>query len=416
MRTVNMARSRNIAPFFNLPLELREQVYKEVLMSPAQGPELLRVSRGINTEAQKFLYLRPIEFSGQLYLYRWLESLPERYHSQVTNTSLKIQDVGLRSLLEPNAPASHQPSPDRLLACDLYDAELRNLKLALSKLSDVKTMTIQALPCRQSYLYRDFLNAFLNSLHSTCPAMLDLRLEGNLQYQSLEFLRILPALQSFTFDGFCANSATEMADILRSLEHLSSLTLISHHAMLKQSSLAHGGVSQPFTNIASRTIDQLASLSIMEGAPMLSKNLFFTPEVSIVVQRHKALKSLSISLSHQPDNEMLGSLQRCLGSSAIQRLELDWPGLQPEVLEEYSLGRCIKTLWIRVRSTDAAIKLLSYLLEHRRSGDLNGLEEVVLIRDPEDYNAMDTAMYDRKDSACVVGEEESFIVGLSVSV
>jgi hypothetical protein len=414
-----MARSKNIAPFFNLPLELREQIYKEVLTSPSQGPELLRACRVINTEAQKFLYQRPIKFPGELYMYGWLDSIPEKFHSQVTEISLNIRNVDLRSLLDSNTSASHQSPPDRLLAWELYIEELRNLKIALSKLSRVRTMTIQVLPGRQSHLYRDFLNAILNSLHSKFPVMLGLRLEGNLHYQSLEFLRMLPALQSLTFDGFSANSATEMSDILGSLEHLGSLTLISHHAMLTPSNLPHSGCKgkfQLFADNAMHTIERLAALSVRERAPEPFTNLFFTPEVATAMQRHKSLTSLSISLSYTPNDEMLRSLGRCLGSSAIQRLVLDWPGLHPEMLEEHSLvGRCIKTLWIRVKSTDAAIKLLSYLLEHRRSGDLNGLEELVLVRDLKDYNATDTAMYDRKDSACIIGEEGSEVVSSSVS-
>jgi hypothetical protein len=71
-------------------------------------------------------------------------------------------------------------------------------------------------------------------------------------------------------------------------------------------------------------------------------------------------------------------------------------------------------LWIRVRSTDDALEILAFLLE-RQARDLKKLREVVLVRTARGFNAFDTAMYDRKDSGCVMDEEGSYVVSLSVS-
>jgi hypothetical protein len=413
-----MAWSRNVTPFFSLPLELREQVYKEVLKSPTQGPELLRTCQKINTEAQKILYQRPVRIPGQLYLYSWVASAPDEFLPQVTDMCLTIQDVDLRPLLDLNTATSRPTLTGRLRTWDMYAVELHKLKTALGKLPNVNTITIQALPGRQSYLYRDFVAEVLDSLYSVHPNLSNLSLEGDLHHQSLIFIKKLARLRTFSFDGLSASSPTEMANILSSLEHLSSLSIISKHTLLARSSLKQSdftGKSQPFTGEAMRTVEQLASLPITERPPMSSTNLLFTPEVSNAMHNHKALKSLAVSLSCTPDDNMLGSLGLCLGSSAIERLELDWPQLDLDTIRSYSLvPDCCRVLWIGVRSTDDALEILAFLLE-RQARDLKKLREVVLVRTARGFNAFDTAMYDRKDSGCVMDEEGSYVVSLSVS-
>jgi hypothetical protein len=415
-----MAQSGDVTSFFSLPVELREQIYQEALKSPTAGPDLLQTCREINTEARKFWYQRQIRFPSQFCWYNWVASTPERFLPQVTDICLTIQEVDLRSVLDLNTSASETSLSGRLHTWDLYAMELRNLKAALGKLPNVSKITIRAMSCRQSHLYRDFLAEFLDSLSSIYPTLLDLNLEGNPYYQNLDFLSGLAKLRSFSFDGISASSPLETADILGNLEHLSSLSLISHQAMVRSSSLRNSefmGKPQPFIGDAVRTIDQLASLSVSERASVPTANFFFSLDVLNAMQHHKALKSLSISLSHTPDNEMLNLLGRCLESSSIDHLELDWPQLEVETIKKYPLvQKCIKSLWIKASSTDHAFRILSYILERRRSSDLKELRELVLIRAIRDYNVLDMAMYDRKDSGCVMEGEGSHVVSLSVSI
>jgi hypothetical protein len=400
-----MAQSGKSTPFFNLPLELREQIYKDTFRSKGQGPELLRTCWKINTEARKFLYQRQIEFANQLSMYRWSDMTPGKLRSQVTDISLHVQDPDLRSILDLNASASRSPLPGHLLTWGLYTVELRNLKTALSRLPNVKTITIRTLPGRQSYLYRDFLTAFLDSLDSIYPTLSDLTLEGNFHHQRLDFVSRLAALQSFSFDGSSASSVAELGEILGNLEHLRNFSLISQRVVFKSSSsTTHPGFTgKPglVTGHAMRTIEQLA---FTERATMSSTNAVSIPDILNAVQRLKGLKSFSVSLSHTPDNEVMASLGQFLSSSTVERLELDWLNLHAEVLEEYSLvQRCIKKLWVRVGIANGASNMLSYVLERRRSHHLEALREVVLIRCSKDTIAGKvTTTGDRKDSGCVM--------------
>ncbi|CAO2648102.1 Nn.00g090240.m01.CDS01 [Neocucurbitaria sp. VM-36] len=397
-----MASHQDATLFFSLPLELREQIYKDVLASPVQGPELLRACREIKIEAHKFLYQRPLNFRSQISLHEWLRRTPHDLLPQVTEISLEIQDVDLRPLLEPDASTVQTTGPPRLLSWELYEAELDRLNQALQKLLKVKTFTIRALSSRQSFLYREFLGKVLEMLSSLYPTLLDLRLEGNMHHQSLEFLTGLKHLRSLSFDGFSSTPSTETADILASLGHLSNLSLISQHEMLTPDTHLHSGFtakSQSFTGDVIRTISQLASFSVIERIPTSSPTLFLTSEVLTSLHSHKALNSLSIALSHTPDDETLQSLQDFIKRSVIQRLELDWPDLEPGVLEEYSLiQEDLKTLWFRANSASKASEILLFALENRKDGNLQGLRKIVLVRTSRNYKAGDISFSDRKDS------------------
>ncbi|KAF1842186.1 uncharacterized protein K460DRAFT_345818 [Cucurbitaria berberidis CBS 394.84] len=405
-----MASHEDATLFFTLPLELREHIYKEVLASPAQGPELLRTCREIKTEAHKFLFQRPINFHSQLSLYEWLDQAPHNLLPHVTEVSLTIQDVNFRTLLEPEASNSQPTTPPRLLTSELYEVEIGKLDQALKQLPKVKTVTIRALSTRQSFLYRDFLAKVLELLSSMCPTLLDLRLEGNMHHQSLRFLTGLQHLRCFSFDGFSSTSATETADILASLEHLSSLTLVSQHELLMPSTYLQSGFTskpQSFTGDVVRTINQLASFSVIERTPTPSTTLFLTSEVLASLQGHKALNSLSIILSYTPDDETLLSLQEFLRRSDIHRLELDWPDLKPGILGEYSLVQeDLKTLWVRAQSASDAYTALVPIFESRHEGGLPNLRKIVLIRANKDDSKSRVASSDRKDSGIGVSENK----------
>lgn len=396
--------------FFTLPLELREQIYKEVLASPTQGPDLLRSCREIGSEAHKFLYQRPLNFRSQLSLHEWLSRAPNDLLPQATEITLKIQDVDLRPLLELDASTVQATGPPRLLTWELYQAELDRLNKALRKLPKVKTVTIRALSSRQSFLYREFLGNILDMLSSLYPTLLDLRLEGNMHHQSLEFLTGLQHLNSFSFDGFSSTSATETADILARLGQLNSLSLISQHAMLTPSTYSLSGFTakpQSFTGDVIRAINQLASFSVIERIPTSSPTLFFTSEVLASLHSHKALNSLSIILSYTPDDDTLQSLQHFLERCPIQHLELDWPDLKPAVLEEYSLVQeDLKTLWIKASDVSNALTILLLILERRKAGNLQELRKVVLVRASSNYNDGEIASSDRKDSGVQPVEDD----------
>ena len=147
----------------NLPAELREQIYRNILSSPEQGPEILQTCRQIEREARKFLYQRPINFPGQLSLYVWVDATPNHLLPHVTDVSVAIQDIDLQPVLCPRAfTPSLRP---QLLTWGLYETEISKLISTLGKLPHIKRIAIKSPALCQSHLYGEFVSRVLRGLH-----------------------------------------------------------------------------------------------------------------------------------------------------------------------------------------------------------------------------------------------------------
>lgn len=397
-----MVTAEHISPFFNLPLELREQIYRTVLSCSGQGPDLLRTCREVHTEACKFLYQRTITFRSQGVFNAWLAVTPNNMLDQVSKISLSIQDVDLRPILGTEASNSHTRTSPRLMTWDLYQTELDRLEQALRKVPKVRTITIRAPSSQYSFLYREFMEKILELLSVVFPDLRDLQLDGSFHSQGLTFLSSFKKLDSFSFNGFSASSPSETMDILSNLKYLTNLSLISKDALLTPTVGLHSGFTakrQSFMGDVMRTIRQLASFTVTQHASTSSPSQFFISEVLSSLLEHKSLKSLSIHLSHAPDAEILSLLETLLEEIPLERLELDWLDLQPTVLERYGLlTEHLKVFWARTINEAAAFEILWSIVECREAGDLCNLEKVVLIRPAEAFEHVYNLGCDRKNS------------------
>jgi len=151
----------------SLPAELQEQIYRNILSSPEQGPEILQTCRQIEREARKFLYQRPISFSNQLSLYTWVDATPDDLLSHVTNISVAIRDVDLRPVLRPHAFTTSSPVQPPLLSWGLYETEISRLISTLGRLPHIKKIVIKSSAICQSHLYGEFVSRILGGLHPT---------------------------------------------------------------------------------------------------------------------------------------------------------------------------------------------------------------------------------------------------------
>lgn len=389
-------------PLLTLPLELRELVYRAVLTSPLHGPDLLRTCREIYLEAHKFVFERPVSFRSQVALFEWLQFVPQKHVDRVTELSLGVQDVDLRSLLTASALVSHPGDPPRLLTWDLYEAELDRLLHTLKKFSNVRKITIRVITGRQSFLYREFLRKFLRVLGFLFPDLLDLSLEGNLHHQELSFLSAFSRLQAFSFDGFSASSPSETATVLSGLEQLTSLSLVSQSTLLTLDSQTRSTFTirhQSLTGRVVNTIDSLKCFSVTELIPISAPTLFFTPEVLTSLQHHQGLKVVRVSLSQTPNDETMAALQTFLAHTHIRELELDWPRLDAHVLETFPLvPATLERLWVRAKSAADAFDIIGCVAERRSAGELAALVELVLVRSTRHYDDVAPTASDRKDS------------------
>lgn len=348
-------------------------------------------------ESQKYLFQGDLKFGDQYEFSDWLGRIGPQNRSHVIQIDVSIQDIDLRSLLYADTSLEDGRSSPQLLTHDLYETELARLRNALAQLPNVKILTIRALSGRQSFLYRDFLANILNSLSSTYPHLTDLTLEGNLQHQRLSFLGNMDHVQHFTFNGVCADSATEFADTLVKLKHLRHLGLNTK-----------GTTSEPMTPVSSLftiekesgaswqtpTSSQSTSNTATSPSPECSHSMSSLSDTLDILDKGMP-QSLSIAMSYTPDMNTLESLQTCLERSAIERLELDWPQLRSEVLEDYVFGSGnLKRLWLRVCSIGDVQDILCAILKCQRVNELFSLKTLVLVRHANAYSEAN----DRKDS------------------
>jgi hypothetical protein len=385
------------SPLLKLPLELQDIIYKEVLLQPAQAPHLLRVCREIYAKAHQFLFQRSLSFRSQSALQRWIRQAPQGYLKYVGEIDFKLQDADLTPLLASASSSLVAPmsSASPLHTWDVYERELRNLRHAFEELPNVKKFTFQALSGRQSHLYHAYLDKVLEMMGTVYPGLQELRLDGNMHHQSLAFLRTFKELKAFSFDGFSASEAAQTAEILSNLQ-LTNISLVSQHALLTPTYYQHSGFTsklQSFNGSVLRTLNQLASFSVTERYSATSSALFFTSEILSSLHDHKTLSSLSIILSHTPEPNTLEALEEFLdNSSSIQKLELDWSELDPDILENYALlPDSLQCLWIRATNLTSAFDILWHVFNSRDSGDVPSLRRVVLGRHAlEDATASDT--------------------------
>ncbi|KAH8704495.1 hypothetical protein GQ44DRAFT_716735 [Phaeosphaeriaceae sp. PMI808] len=391
-----MSETSHVSTFFNLPLELREHIYKSVLSSSTYGFGILQTCRKISNEALKFLYQRPLEFQSQDVFYSWLEQAPSNLLSNISEISLKIQEVDLKSILN---SAIHPFSELRLRTPQLYEAELERLVQALKRVPKVKTMTFQALSSQQSFQYRDFMTGLPQTISSTQPNLLDLRLEGNFQYQELEFLSSLKRLESFSFNGLSSSSPAATAELLSALQHFKHLSLIPQRSMLAVCIKFLGDFKMKrHTSPQSvvRTIDQ--PVRFPSPVPASSPTSIFSSRILASLYSLRDLECLSIHLAQAPDTETLDSLKELLESLSVQELELDWPDLDPFVLDKYQLlGGSLKTLWVRASSELYALGVLSFVAKGQETGYISRLRKVVLVRSTETYAKLDMQNHGNKD-------------------
>jgi hypothetical protein len=398
-----MRQAKMFSLFFDLPLELREDIYKNALST--SGPKVLQTCREMYAEARKFLYQRPLNFRNQAALYTWIEKTPQDLLAHVFDIALHIEEVNLKPILDLRSTSLQHRSRPSLLTLESYRAEVDNINKALRKVPNIKTLTFRTLPGRPSYFYREFVDRILTMSSTVYPNLKDLRLEGNFHHHELGFISNFQSLKSLSSDGFYSSSPAAAANILTSLQHLVSLSLISQQSpsgigYVWQHSFTGNG--QSLTGAVALRLGRLAPSSIAERVLPCTPSFFIAPDVLTSLHNHQTLKSLSMNLLQPPSASILDSLESFLRSNSIERLELVWPDLDPFVLERYLLlNESLRVVWVRARSEADAFEILWSLVERREAGELCGLRNIVLMRSIEmcrDSLSASTSCGERKDS------------------
>lgn len=145
---------------FDLPLELRQLIYRNALTGHETGTglALLQTSKQIAMDARTYLYERPLTFRSQAMLFDWLGASNPSDLRRVHTMTLGLTDIDMSSTFSPGA--------DRVSIWDLYTEELRKLGSAFEKLGNLETLTILPPRDTHSYLFLDLHRRFVDSLRT----------------------------------------------------------------------------------------------------------------------------------------------------------------------------------------------------------------------------------------------------------
>lgn len=130
--------STTTSSLLRLPPELRDEIYRFALLSPDTTLSLLSTSHQLKMEAQPLLYQRPIKLSSQAKLFDWIRRSRSSNLRQVKNLTLRLTDIDLSPLLDPEAL---QAKP-QMSAWTLYNDEIVHLDRALRALPALLELTI----------------------------------------------------------------------------------------------------------------------------------------------------------------------------------------------------------------------------------------------------------------------------------
>lgn len=410
---------------FALPLELREEVYKSVLASPAHSSALLQTSHEINAESRKFLYQQPLKFKDQGLWFTWTDETPAELLGNVSDIALHVLDVNLKPILETANHKSLRQSP-RLLTAELYQEHANKFKRALTLLPNLRILTIRTPSGRPSHLYCELVTQILDSIGHCCPQLRQLRLEGNFRHYTLNFLSTLTELESLTLEGSSDSTPEATAMILSQIPNLTSLSLILNGAPLSSDPRQHRTCTTQRYSLngeALQKVQKLGLLSLTETGQLPSPRACLTTNVLDALHNHATLRHLCVRLAYTPDTAIFAAMNRFLQHTPIEHLELDWPNLHALQLEGNGLlASSLRTLWVGIQSLSSAGEFLGLLVMSQHDRCLN-LQKVVLVRNAQLCVEMIGAVelisvgtrVDRDDSQFSVSRQRLRDIGIHVA-
>ena len=369
--------------FAKLPLEVRQQVYEQVLATtPFGNTALLRVCRHIHSEAQQYLFKRPVTFQSQSDLIQWVHSVPRKHLFHVTTVQLRLIDLGteevFRLFKRQLALARVNPPPDSP-PISLYeeecDQQIANIEAALRLLPNIRDVTIlhpdswTSRPC----LYMN--TKFLSLLARIYPHLW--RLTSHATKISLGPLQSYRNLRSLTFCAWSTSTPSETSQALQQILSLQAIQVFGPPTGLafEQRPGYTGPLRvQSFTTDVLRSILPLKSFAIWDlqedpydNRPFLTDDLF-----DALGTHHSSLRTLKICTKGRPW-KIFEKFAGYLSNSSLSRLECAWDFTVLDIAE--ILPRSLDTL--SVLSSPLTIDpLVDGLLLRRR--ELPFLRELII--------------------------------------
>ncbi|KAL8754233.1 MAG: hypothetical protein Q9184_005175 [Pyrenodesmia sp. 2 TL-2023] len=137
-----------MASFLQLPPEIREEIYDQLLDQPSALFNLLTVSRCTSNEVRPWIFKHPVIFDGQKSLFRWLSSVDPAFIHYVGAIRLRLHDLdpdqisgSFRECLRRTNIQGHSKGIESPYLESVSRENLR-IRSALEKFTNLQSLTI----------------------------------------------------------------------------------------------------------------------------------------------------------------------------------------------------------------------------------------------------------------------------------
>ncbi|KAI9873867.1 MAG: hypothetical protein M1830_010507 [Pleopsidium flavum] len=372
--------TRPTSLFTRLPLEIRQQVYEEVLSeSPCKGVHLLRVCIQIYSEAQQYLFRLPLIFRSQNELLRWVDFVDQEYLRHVTTIQLRLLDLGpdevVRTLgrrLRLARVDSRSNSPTTSPYAEACDRQIQEIEYALEKVPNVHDFTILQQRSSEPGPCQYMQTSFLYLIGRIYPHLRTLTIF--VTKMSLTPLESLQNLRSLRFCGWSTSTPSETSRVLQKLTRLVDIEVFGPPLDLEfdQRPGYTGPLRvQSLTTESLKNIHQLKSLAIWDIRDEFFDDasddaVFLNDDIFDVLSTHQSsLRTLKLSTTGRPWIAFQ-KLSAFLATSPLMHLECSWRSVDVRFVG--ILPRSLTTLSISAPSFEKAkIDLLVDKIVERRS-------------------------------------------------
>ena len=329
--------------FLGLPLELRQQIYEEMLNFPATDHiSLLCVCRQTFHEGCMSFYRRTLICVSQDELYQFSTTHDLETLQCITSLDLTLREVNpavmqpALAMLVMGLPINSRQHP--------YSGEIEKVTESLSSMKNLRHLSVLPPNNRtQNPPSRDLFESLFSWIRNDYTQLHSLQV--TVEHTSLTFLSALRSLRSLSCSGFSTTSPEEMLNVVTKLKQLEELKLVAQPKMLhRRQRYGHQQrvVVKSFTDAVFRSMRPLKWISICEVAESThDKPSFLTGSfLEALYQTHRQnLRQMNLTSDTNLDASAATQLRALLQSTtSLSSLRLGWPSMDIDLIQHLPMA------------------------------------------------------------------------------
>ena len=325
--------------FLTIPLELREIIYKYVLLiEPDSLTDLLVINRKLYREVLPFQFKRHLTFDGQAELFYWLDHVHHQYLHHVVDITFNLHDINpemivgalgnrLRQANLSSSKGSQTTDPQGNPYHTACDMEIKKLAEAFRLIPNLKKLTVATTTAGNPRPPQRMLSTFSRMLGHRFQYLHTL-----ISYEDampVDYLANKPRLRRLRFPAISPNNNADVARVFSTLT-LTDLEIFRLPQQANPTAPKRRIISEVF-----RSLRPLQTLSLYEEREAEGPDLAYETFVYChdALQRHQAsLRKLRFFVDTDNDDEEMEEardgfrdfLREAGGLQYLEVFDSDW--------------------------------------------------------------------------------------------